>query len=76
MSDDDGGERSSHWTRRLFVDNAELYLPFLEAGIPRAEEEAALIVEQLREVGISDGARLLDAGCGIGRHSVALASRG
>ena len=75
MSDDDGGESSHHWTRRLFVDNAEVYLPFLEAAKPRAEAEVGVIVEQLREVGIPDGARLLDAGCGIGRHSVALASR-
>ncbi len=76
MSDDDGGKRSSHWTRRLFVDNAEVYLPFLEAAKPRAEAEVVVIVEQLNELGVTDGARVLDAGCGIGRHSIALASKG
>ncbi len=76
MTTDKEGNCSSHWTRRLFVDNAEVYLPFLEAAIPQAEAEVGVIVEQLQQIGVPDGARVLDAGCGIGRHSVALASRG
>ncbi len=76
MSSDGGDSRSSHWTRRLFVDNAHLYMPFLEVAKPRAEAEVGVMVYQFRELGIPDGARVLDAGCGIGRHSVPLASRG
>ena len=76
MTTDEGDSRSSHWTERLFVDNAQLYLPFLEAARSRAEAEGGLIVEQFRQVGIPEGARVLDAGCGIGRHSIELAKRG
>ena len=75
MISDDAG-RNRHWTQRLFVDNANLYLPFLEAAKPRAEAEVGVIIEQFREFGVTDGARVLDAGCGIGRHSIPLASRG
>lgn len=76
MSSDAVDGRSSHWAHRLFVENAHLYLPFLEAAIPRAETEVGVIVDQFSELGIANGARVLDAGCGIGRHSVPLASRG
>lgn len=76
MTSNEDSSRSSHWTHRLFVDNAHLYLPFLEAAKPRAEAEVGLIVEQFRELGIPEGARVLDAGCGIGRHSIELSKRG
>ena len=65
-----------HWAHRLFVENAHLYLPFLEAAIPQAEAEVGVIVDQFRELGITNGVRVLDVGSGIGRHSVPLASRG
>ena len=68
--------RNSHWTHRLFVENAHLYLPFLEAAKPRAEAEVRVIADQFESLGIPDGARVLDAGCGIGRHSVPLAKLG
>ena len=35
-----------------------------------------VIVGQFNELGIPEGARVLDAGCGIGRHSIELAKRG
>ena len=73
MSVDSG---RSHWTHRLFVENGHLYLPFLEAAKPRAEAEVGVIVDQLKEIEVAGGARVLDVGCGIGRHSVPLASRG
>ena len=76
MRPDEQENRDSHWTHRLFVDNAHLYLPFLEAASPRAEAEVGVIVDQFNELGIPPDARVLDAGCDIGRHSVPLASRG
>ena len=68
--------QGSHWTHRLFVDNAHLYLPFLEAARPRADAEVGVMVDQFNELNVPPDARVLDAGCGIGRHSVPLASRG
>ena len=76
MRPDEQENRASHWTQRLFVDNAHLYLPFLEAASPRADAEVGVIVDQFNELGIPLDARVLDAGCGTGRHSVPLASRG
>ena len=35
-----------------------------------------MIVDQFNELGIPPDARVLDVGCGTGRHSVPLASRG
>ncbi len=76
MGSGEGDSSETHWTHRLFVDNAHLYLPFLEAAKPHAEVEVGVVVDQFREIGIPEGARVLDAGCGIGRHSVPLASIG
>ena len=76
MRPDEEDSRGSHWTHRLFVDNADLYLPFLEAAVPRADAEVGVMVDRFDELGIPPDARVLDAGCGIGRHSVPLASRG
>ena len=76
MRPDEEDSRGSHWTHRLFVDNAHLYLPFLEAAVPRADAEVGVMVDRFDELGIPPDARVLDAGCGTGRHSVTLASRG
>ena len=57
MSGDDGRDRGGHWTHRLFVDNARLYLPFLEAAVPRAEAEVGVMVDRFSELGIPDPAR-------------------
>ena len=65
-----------HWTHRLFVDAADVYLPFLEVAMDRAEAEARAVADLLREAGVPDGGRLLDVACGIGRHSVPLARQG
>jgi SAM-dependent methyltransferase len=65
-----------HWTHRLFVDEAEVYLPFLEVAIDRAGPEASAVAALLRRAGVPDGGRLLDVACGIGRHSVPLAGLG
>ena len=76
MRPNEKDSRGSHWTHRLFVDNAHLYLPFLEAAVSRADAEVGVMVDRFNELGIPPDARVLDAGCGIGRHSVPLASRG
>lgn len=67
---------SDHWTHKLFVENAELYLPFLEQGKERALREVVVISDILEEQGVPSDGKLLDAGCGIGRHAVLMAQRG
>jgi SAM-dependent methyltransferase len=66
----------SHWTRKLSIDHPELYLPFLEEAEDRADDEVQVLVGILRERGVENGARLLDAPCGTGRHSTRLARLG
>lgn len=65
-----------HWTHKLFVENAELYLPFLEQGKGRAVREAEILLDLLTEHGVPRNGHLLDAACGIGRHAVPMAQRG
>ena len=65
-----------HWTRKLSIEHPELYLPFLEQADNRAGDEVDALVGLLHERGVEHGARLLDAPCGIGRHSIRLARLG
>ena len=70
------GTEQTHWTHRLFVDNAHLYLPFLEQARGRAEQEVNALSALFAECGVPNNGRVLDVACGIGRHSVPLAKRG
>jgi len=65
-----------HWTHTLSVEHPEVYLPFLEKIDNRAEAETSVLVKLLEEQGHGSGSSLLDAPCGIGRHSLRLARRG
>mgnify|MGYP001606251556 CR=1 FL=1 len=67
---------ATHWARRLFVRRADLYLPFFQEMKGRGVREAAGVARLFRRHGVAKGARILDLCCGIGRHSVPLASRG
>ena len=66
----------SHWTRRLFVEKAELYLPVLEQARERAGVETDVLLGLLAGLGVPENAKVLDVACGIGRHSVPLARSG
>ncbi len=66
---------SEHWTHKLFVENAEVYLPFLEIANDRAQSETAAIVEMFGELGVPGGGKVLDVACGIGRHAIPLAKQ-
>ena len=70
------GDEHTHWTRKLFVENARLYLPFLEHGKERADGEVDALARLFSEFGVPDGGRVLDLACGVGRHSAPLAKRG
>ena len=66
----------THWTRKLFVDNARLYLPFLEQAKDRAAGEVDALARLFAEFGVPDGGKVLDLACGVGRHAVPLAKLG
>ncbi len=68
--------REAHWTRKLFVENADLYLPFLEQAKERAQQEVEALSGLFAEFGVPTGGRVLDLACGIGRHSVLLSKMG
>jgi SAM-dependent methyltransferase len=67
------GENSKkHWTHTLAVEHPEVYLPFLEKVDDRADTEVSTLIRLLEGQGHGSGSTLLDAPCGIGRHSLRL----
>jgi len=67
---------SPDWTEDLFLKQGELFLKLHERGLEQSEEEAKAIASLLRKHGLGDGASILDAPCGIGRHAIHLARMG
>ncbi len=65
-----------HWTHRLFLRNPEFFLAVHEAGLEHAMAQVTRLEQILSKAGVRPGGRLLDAPCGIGRHSVHFAARG
>jgi len=65
-----------HWTSQVFIKNPELFLPLLEERISKAEFQVDGIVNIFDTYGVPVGSHVLDLACGIGRHSIELASRG
>ena len=72
-----GGEKEEdHWTYTLFVNHPELFLPTLESGKEKAIAQIEGLCKIFNELGVSEGAKILDLACGIGRHSIPLAKKG
>jgi SAM-dependent methyltransferase len=65
----------SDWTKKLFIERADLFLKLLNQRWPKTEELANGIVKVLRTFGIEKG-KLLDVSCGNGRVSIHMAKRG
>lgn len=64
------------WSEDLFLKHGELFLKLHERGLERSEDEAKVIATLLKKRGLADGASVLDAPCGIGRHAIHLARMG
>jgi len=60
-----------HWFEELASHMGETYLRY--SFTKGTEQEVEFLVESL---GLAEGARVLDVGCGPGRHALALARRG
>ncbi len=71
-----GSRFTPHWTEQMFLKHANLFLKIHEAFLKSAPEQAKEISDILSQHGIKNNARILDLGCGIGRHSVHLARLG
>jgi 2-polyprenyl-3-methyl-5-hydroxy-6-metoxy-1,4-benzoquinol methylase len=65
----------SHWTRRLFIERADLFLKLLNQRWPATDQLVNAMVTLLNNYGISSG-RLLDLCCGNGRISIYMAKKG
>jgi SAM-dependent methyltransferase len=65
-----------HWTKAMFVERSELFLPFLEERLGETGREVGAIKQVLDSRGVPKNAKVLDVCCGIGRHSVELARLG
>ncbi|HEV8594144.1 MAG TPA: class I SAM-dependent methyltransferase [Thermoplasmata archaeon] len=66
----------SDWTEDLFLKQGELFLRLHERGLEQSESEAKAIAALLKRNGLPEAASILDAPCGIGRHSIHLARMG
>jgi SAM-dependent methyltransferase len=65
-----------HWTDRLFLDKAALFMGSLEGRLEGAVEEVEGLLKIFSEHNVPEGGSVLDLACGIGRHSVLLAEKG
>jgi cyclopropane fatty-acyl-phospholipid synthase-like methyltransferase len=65
-----------NWSRILFVENPELYLPFLKNEVRAAEKEVQDLRKIFKLYGVNENCKILDLSCGIGRHSICLAQAG
>lgn len=67
---------ANHWTREVFLEHPEMFLPLLEDRLSRAREQVDGLVKLFERHGVEHGSMVLDLACGIGRHSIELALRG
>ena len=69
-------DAKDHWTYKLFVQNADVYLPFLEEARSLASTETEALTGLFTRFGVPKDGKVLDVACGIGRHSILLAQCG
>ncbi len=71
--------KEEHWTRTLFVDHPEFFLPGMEAHQQIASKEASqlckIIGKHFQQIPAL-ATKVLDLCCGIGVHAIALANEG
>lgn len=65
-----------HWIEDVFRDKASTFMPILTTRTLKAESQINAIQEILTKYDVPEYSKLLDLACGVGRHSVELASRG
>jgi len=65
-----------HWTEDVFKDKASSFMPILTSRAEKAENQIDAIQDIFNKHDVAVDSKILDLACGIGRHSVELASKG
>ncbi len=68
--------RRGHWTHKLFVKHAELFLPAMDEYKKAVTPDIDGLCRIFTSLGVSPGSKILDLMSGVGRYSVNLAKRG
>src|SRR5438309_10819767 len=66
----------THWTEDLFLRYPDVFLAVHGNAWSTGEKQARDLHALLERFGVPSGGRILDAPCGIGRHSTRLAKMG
>lgn len=64
------------WPQQLFIKHGNLFLKLLQNRAQSNKLEVEGLVRIFEEFNVSQGSRILDVSCGIGRHSIPLAEKG
>src|SRR2546425_12116676 len=64
------------WEQVLFVDQPEVFLPWMKAQREQAKADVPGLRTIFEKFRVRNGARILDLACGIGRISINLAKAG
>ena len=68
--------KQKDWTKSLFVEHPEVFLPWMEGMKKRAPAEVEGLQKIFEKHNIPEGSRILDLASGIGRISINLAKAG
>lgn len=66
----------THWTERLYEEQADTFVQFLERRFDQATEEVQNLTQLIENERGLEPERVLDVACGIGRHVLAFAEEG
>jgi SAM-dependent methyltransferase len=66
----------THWTKKLFIEDSDLFRATIEARFEKTQEEIDGLMELFNEYGVPKDGSILDLACGIGRVSIPLAKNG
>ena len=67
---------SDHWTKKLFLEEPDLFKVFIEDRMEKTDIEIEGLLHIFTEKGVPQGGFILDLACGIGRISIPLAKAG
>jgi ubiquinone/menaquinone biosynthesis C-methylase UbiE len=69
-------EEKSHWTKKVFIEDADLFLPALRDRRGRAKDEVDGLNKIFNVQNVPVSGLVLNLACGIGRHDTFLVEKG